>query len=108
MITYSAYIIISLLFISFKNAVSELNVAGIERIRSRAKDDIKAAFDYFAAHDVTAENLILELKEDFSEERLLLVDGNNISSERVGTWSPTDNVLRNIGGDYWKQGFRGN
>lgn len=28
--------------------------------------------------------------------------GNNISSERVGTWSPTDNVLRNIGGDYWK------
>lgn len=70
------------IFISFKNAVSELNVAGIERIRSRAKDDIKAAFDYFDAHDVTAENLILELKEDFSEERLLLVDGNNISSEK--------------------------
>ena len=70
------------IFISFKNAVSELNVAGIERIRSRAKDDIKAAFDYFAAYDVTAENLILELKEDFSEERLLLVDGNNISSEK--------------------------
>lgn len=70
------------IFISFKKAVSELNVAGIERIRSRAKDDIKAAFDYFAAHDVTAENLILELKEDFSEERLLLVDGNNISSEK--------------------------
>ena len=70
------------IFISFKNAVSELNVAGIERIRSRAKDDIKAAFDYFDAHDVTAENLILELKEDFCEERLLLVDGNNISSEK--------------------------
>lgn len=70
------------IFISFKKAVSELNVAGIERIRSRAKDDIKAAFDYFDAHDVTAENLILELKEDFSEERLLLVDGNNISSEK--------------------------
>ena len=70
------------IFVSFKNAVSELNVAGIERIRSRAKDDIKAAFDYFDAHNVTTENLILELKEDFSEERLLLVDGNNISSEK--------------------------
>lgn len=70
------------IFISFKNAVSELNVAGIERIRSRAKDDIKAAFDYFDAHDVAVDNLILELKEDFSEERLLLVDGNNISSEK--------------------------
>lgn len=68
------------IFISFKNAVSDLNVEGIERIRSRAKDDIKAAFDYFDAHEVTADNLILELKEDFSEERLLLVDGNNISS----------------------------
>lgn len=70
------------IFVSFKNAVSELNVAGVERIRSRAKDDIKAAFDFFDAHEVTAENLILELKEDFSEERLLLVDGNNISSEK--------------------------
>ena len=70
------------IFISFKNAVSELNTVGIERIRSRAKDDIKAAFDYFDAHAVTADNLILELKEDFSEDRLLLVDGNNISSEK--------------------------
>lgn len=70
------------IFISFKNAVLELNTAGIERIRSRAKDDIKAAFDYFDEHNITAENLILELKEDFSEERLLLVDGNNISSEK--------------------------
>lgn len=70
------------IFISFKNAVSELNVAGIERIRSRAKNDIKAAFDYFDAHEVTADNLILELKEDFSEDRLLLVDGKNISSEK--------------------------
>lgn len=70
------------IFISFKNAVSGLNVESIEKIRSRAKDDIKAAFDYFEAHKVTAGNLILELKEDFSEERLLLVDGNNISSEK--------------------------
>ena len=70
------------IFTSFKKAVSELNVAGIERIRSRARDDIKSAFDYFDAHDVTADNLIFELKEDFSEERLLLVDGNNISSEK--------------------------
>ena len=34
------------------------------------------------SHEVTADNLILELKEDFSEDRLLLVDGNNISSEK--------------------------
>lgn len=84
------------IFISFKNAVSELNVAGIERIRSRAKDDIKAAFDYFDAHDVTAENLILELKEDFSEERLLLVDGNNISSEKQQLLNSLEDVSNGI------------
>lgn len=69
------------IFVSFKNAISELNTADIEKIRSRAKDDIKAAFDYFDAHNVTADNLILELKEDFSEERLLPVDSNNISAD---------------------------
>ena len=100
------------IFISFKNAVSELNTVGIERIRSRAKDDIKAAFDYFDAHNVTADNLILELKEDFSEERLLLVDGNNISSEKqqlLNSLEDTTNGIRavfavdmlNEGWDVW-------
>ncbi len=87
------------IFISFKNAVSELNTAGIERIRSRAKDDIKAAFDYFDAHDVTADNLTLELKEDFSDERLLLVDGNNISAEKqqlLNSLEDTSNGIRAI------------
>ncbi|MCR4700686.1 MAG: DEAD/DEAH box helicase family protein [Bacteroidaceae bacterium] len=87
------------IFISFKNAVSELNTVGIERIRSRAKDDIKAAFDYFDAHNVTADNLILELKEDFSEERLLLVDGNNISSEKqqlLNSLEDTTNGIRAV------------
>ena len=70
------------IYTSFRNTISELNTSVIERIRLKAKDDIKAAFDYFDAHDVTAENLILEIKEDFSEERLLIVDGNNISPEK--------------------------
>ena len=70
------------IFLQFIDAVSSLSVAGIERIRGRAKDDLKAAFTYFENHNVTDENLILELKEDFAEERLLLVDGNNISPEK--------------------------
>ncbi len=43
---------------------------------------MKAAFDYFQTHGVTDENLILELQNDFSEERLLLVDGQNITPEK--------------------------
>ena len=69
-------------FIEFKDAISALNVNGVNRIRERAKDDLKAAFDYFDTHAISEENLILELKEEFSEERLLLVDGNNISAEK--------------------------
>ena len=84
------------IFNSFKNAVSELNVAGVERIRSRAKDDIKAAFDYFDAHEMTADNLILELKEDFSEERLLLIDGKNISPEKQQLLNSLENQSNGI------------
>ena len=87
------------IFVSFKNAVSELNVAGIERIRTRAKDDIKTAFDYFDAHHVTIDNLILELKEDFSEERLLLYDGKNTSPAKlhlVNTLEDQSNGIRAI------------
>lgn len=43
---------------------------------------MKAAFDYFEAHGVTDENLMLELQNEFSEQRLLLVDGQNITSEK--------------------------
>lgn len=66
----------------FISAVANLDEAGIERIRQRAKDDLLAAFSYFDKQGITASNLILELQEDFAEERLLLVDGNNISPEK--------------------------
>lgn len=70
------------IFLQFKEAIASLSVDGIDRIRARAKDDLKAAFDYFDSHSISAENLILELKEDFAEERLLLVDRNNISADK--------------------------
>lgn len=70
------------IFDAFKKAVANMDADDIKRIRSRAKDDLKDAFDYFDAHYITADNLVLELREDFAEERLLLVDGNNISTEK--------------------------
>lgn len=87
------------IFTKFKNAITELNASVIERIRIRAKDDIKAAFDYFEAHHVTVDNLILELKEDFSEERLLLYDGKNTSPAKlhlVNTLEDQSNGIRAI------------
>lgn len=70
------------IFNQFIAAVSSLDESGISRIRSRAKDDLKSAFDYFDQHGITPANLILELKADFEEERLLLIDRNNISPDK--------------------------
>ena len=86
-------------FMAFKESVEGLNAGEIDRIRTRAKEDIKAAFDYFDGHRITTDNLILELKEDFSEERLLLVDGNNISVEKqqlLNTLEDQKNGIRAI------------
>ena len=67
---------------AFKERIATLKSADIVRIEARAKGDLKAAFDYFHSHDITDDNLILELQNDFSEERLLLVDGQTITAEK--------------------------
>lgn len=70
------------IFTDFISAVASLNEAAIDRIRQRAKDDLLSAFYYFDQQEITVSNLILELREDFAESHLLLVDGNNISPEK--------------------------
>jgi type III restriction enzyme len=71
-----------IIFNQFVQAVSSISESDIAKIRGRAKDDLAAAFDYFDKHNISAANLILELKLDFSFERLLLIDGKNISPEK--------------------------
>lgn len=66
----------------FISALANLDEAGIDRIRQRAKDDLSSAFSYFDQQGITSNNLILEIQEDFAESHLLLVDGNNISAEK--------------------------
>ena len=70
------------IFEDFKAAVASLNTAEIGRVKERAKGDLRAAFDYFESHSIAIDNLILELKEDFAEEHLLIVDGKNIDSRK--------------------------
>ncbi len=70
------------IYTDFISAVANLVEADITRIRQRAKDDLSSAFCYFDQQGITADNLILELREDFAESHLLLVDGNNISPEK--------------------------
>ncbi|HDH4746791.1 TPA: DEAD/DEAH box helicase family protein [Staphylococcus aureus] len=41
------------------------------------------AFDFFDENGITHDNLIAELKEDFREERLMLIDSDNKTSDKL-------------------------
>ena len=67
---------------SFVQRISHLSVSDIEQIRNFATDDILRAFLFFDEHGVSFENLTLEIKEDFSQEKLLIVDQKNIDEDK--------------------------
>ena len=66
----------------FTAAIRNLNVQKIEELRTAAEGDAAAIFEYLAATGYSPENLISELQEDFSEEKLLLVDNTEITPEK--------------------------
>ena len=81
----------------FVEAIKNLTVDDLYRIKSRAKDDVLAVFTYLDEYNIQLENLLLEIKEDFKEENLLLVDGNNISPDKqikLNTLEAKDNEFR--------------
>ena len=81
----------------FVEAIKNLTVDDLYRIKSRAKDDVLAVFTYLDEYKIQLENLLLEIKEDFKEENLLLVDGNNISPDKqikLNTLEAKDNEFR--------------
>lgn len=83
----------------FVQAVRSLKNETLQRIRLHAHDDILSAFTYFEEKGITYENLLLELQEDFKEENLLLVDGNNISPEKqayLNSLEEKDNEFRAV------------
>lgn len=69
-------------YTEFISAIKSLNEDTLSKIKERANGDIAAAFSFFEEKKISADNLLLELQEDFKEENLLLVDGNNISPEK--------------------------
>lgn len=69
----------------FNDFISELNNLSANKlldIKGKANGSIKSAFEYFESNNISLDSIVLELQEEFSEERLLLVDGNNINSEK--------------------------
>ncbi len=68
---------------SFLVKIKKLKPSDLEEIYSRAKGtDLEKAFNYFKNEGITYENLIKELQEDFSEEKVMLLDSENIDEEK--------------------------
>ncbi len=81
----------------FVNTIKRLNVEDIEHIANNAKGDMIDVFSYMAEQGIEFENLLLEIKEDFKEDNLLLVDGNNISPDKqlkLNSLEAKDNEFR--------------
>ena len=67
-------------FEQFRDGIQALRAATLEAIRTANTDaTLKKMFDYFDAHKITFENLIAELKEDFSETKLISVNSKEES-----------------------------
>lgn len=82
---------------AFIQRISHLSVNDLEQIKAFAKDDIRRAFDFFDKSGTTLENLLLEIREDFSAEKLLIVDQQNIDENKqvtLNTLEAPDNEIR--------------
>lgn len=76
----------------FVNAVSHMTADDLSTMRGRATGDLAEAFAYFEEKGITADNLLLELREDFKADNLLVVDGGGKSQSAGGT-IPRDKQL---------------
>jgi type III restriction enzyme len=67
----------------FLEKIKSLSSKDIQEISSRAKGtDLEKAFNYFQKENITSENFIRELQEDFAEEKCMLLDSENVDEEK--------------------------
>ena len=83
----------------FVDTIKKLNIDDLGKIKNDSMGDIRESFKFFDEHKIDFDNLLLELKEDFKEENLLLVDGNNITAEKqlkLNSLEAKDNEFRAV------------
>ncbi|MCA8354184.1 DEAD/DEAH box helicase family protein [Burkholderia cepacia] len=70
-------------FEEFKDGIKHLTVETLETIKNRSSEStIQRVFGYLDANKISLENLIAELKEDFSEEKLISVNSKEESETK--------------------------
>lgn len=67
----------------FLTKIKNLTPKDTQDINSRVKGtDLEKTFNYFQKEGITFDNLIRELQEDFSEEKCMLLDSENVDEEK--------------------------
>lgn len=70
-------------FDEFAEGIKNLKVSDLEKIKNSNPDEaIAKVFHYLEDNNISLENLITEIKEDFSEEKLISVNSKNESEEK--------------------------
>jgi len=68
---------------AFLSKIKHLQPIDILEISNHSNNTIfEKVFDYFQEQEISFENLIIELKEDFNEEKCMLLDSENIDEEK--------------------------
>jgi len=84
----------------FKGLIKRLKVSDIKKIEVGNKNGIiQTAFNFFKTNKITYENLVREIKEDFSEEKCLGINSKADSEEKqikVNTLEAENNEVRVI------------
>jgi len=87
-------------FVEFKEKLKNLSVRNLENLNAKASVPIlKEMFSYYEKHEITFENLINELKEDFSDDKCIEINSKDESVENqilVNTLEDADNEIRII------------
>lgn len=87
-------------FEQFKTGITTMTAARLAEAQGRAEDPVfKNMFAYFAANDITLENLATELRGDFAEDKLIEVNSKEESEAKqiaVNSLEAADNEYRAV------------
>jgi len=83
----------------FITAIKNLTIEKLQRIVKLDNEVVKDAIEYFKENDIALQNLIDELREDFSEDKVISVNSKNDTDEKqltINSLEDADNEYRAI------------
>ena len=88
------------LYEEFKDKIKNLKEQDIQKLNSSNNDKvIKRIFEYFEKNNISIENIVTEIEEDFSEDKCIIVNSQSESEEKqiyINTLEDENNEYRAV------------